>query len=261
MARLATRTWGAGRPGEPEGRVALLVHGVTSSSRTWWRVGPALAERGFTVLAVDLPGHGGSPASSSGLGLADLTADLLETVWATTVDLLVGHSLGALVVLEALGEQPGLARRVVLEDPPGPASVDWAALADGIEADTGRARGEPVALRAELAAANPSWPAGEADRRVADLADCDGPVVAAAVRRGLPYDLAALLAAVERPALLLLAEEALGSNLVGPDRKAAVEALRAGTIRVLPAGHSVHREALTAWLAAVDDWLAGPGRA
>jgi hypothetical protein len=54
---------------------------------------------------------------------------------------------------------------------------------------------------------------------------------------------------------MLLAEEALGSNLTGLDRKAAVEALPDGTTRVLPAGHSLHREAIDAWLAALDAWL------
>jgi hypothetical protein len=65
-----------------------------------------------------------------------------------------------------------------------------------------------------------------------------------------------MLAAAGLPTLMLLAEEALGSNLVGLDRKAAVEALPAGTVRVMAAGHSVHREALDAWLAALDAWLA-----
>jgi pimeloyl-ACP methyl ester carboxylesterase len=92
---------------------------------------------------------------------------------------------------------------------------------------------------------------------VADLADCDGQAVADALRGGVAFDLAALLAAADLPTLLLLAEEALGSNLTGLDRKAAVEALGDGTTRVLPAGHSLHREALDPWLAALDPWLAG----
>jgi pimeloyl-ACP methyl ester carboxylesterase len=246
----------------------VLVHGVTSSSRTWWRVGPALAERGFRVLAVDLRGHGSSPRAAAGLSLADLAGDVAETVAAATagppgpatrtapVDLLVGHSLGALVALELVAARPGFARRLVVEDPPGPSSVDWAVLAAGIEADTRRAVTAPDALRRDLEAANPAWPPGEAERRVADLADCDGRSIAAALRPGVPFDLPALLAA-PLPVLLLLAEEALGSNLLGLDRKAAVEALADGTTRVLPAGHSLHREALEAWLAALDAWLAG----
>ena len=238
------------------GPLAVLVHGVTSSSRTWWRVGPALAERGYRVLAVDLRGHGASPRAVAGLSVADLAVDVAETVEGP-VDLLVGHSLGALVALELVGRRPGFARRLVVEDPPGSASVDWAALAAGIEADTRRAVTDPGGLRRDLEAVNPAWPPGEVERRVADLADCDAQAIAATVRPGVPFDLPALLAAAPLPVLLLLAEETLGSSLLGLDRKAAVEALPDGTTRVLPAGHSAHREALDAWLAALDAWLAG----
>lgn len=264
MVRLATRSWGNGDPGRP---LALLVHGVTSSSRTWWRVGPALAERGFRVLAVDLRGHGESPRGAIGLGPADLAADVAETAAAgadgsvdsrAAVDLLVGHSLGALVALALLGGRPGFASRVVLEDPPGPNGIDWAGLADGIEQDVGRALREPEVLRGELEAANPAWAPGEAGRRVADLAACDAATVAATLRARMPFDLAGMAALVDVPVLLVLAEEALGSNLVGTDRKALVRALRQGTTRELPAGHSVHREALSGWLRSLDDWLAVP---
>jgi pimeloyl-ACP methyl ester carboxylesterase len=258
VALLATRTWGkgagAGRP------LAVLVHGVTSSSRTWWRVGPALAAR--------LRGHGASPRAAAGLAAADLAADVADTVAALAalgagVDLLVGHSLGALVALELVAARPGFARRLVVEDPPGPGSVDWAALADGIEADARRAVADPQGLRRDLEAVNPAWPPGEAERRVADLADCDAAAIAAALRPGVRFDLAALVAAARLPVLLLLAEEALGSTIVGVDRKAVVAALPpegpAATnrvVRVLPVGHSVHRESLDGWLAALDAWLA-----
>jgi pimeloyl-ACP methyl ester carboxylesterase len=250
-ARGAVHRPGAGVADRP---LAVLVHGVTSSSRTWWRVGPALAGRGFRVVAVDLRGHGASPRAVAGLALADLADDVVETVDGP-VELLVGHSLGALVSLELLGRRPGFARRLLLEDPPGSSSIDWAGLAAGIEDDTRRAATDPGALRRDLEAANPAWPPGEAERRVADLADCDGQAVAAALRQGVLFDLPALLAAASPPTLMLLADEALGSNLNGLDRKAAVEVLPAGATRVLPAGHSVHREALDPWLAAVDAWL------
>jgi pimeloyl-ACP methyl ester carboxylesterase len=254
VALLTTRSWGTPGP------LAVLVHGVTSSSRTWWRVGPALAGRGFGVLAVDLRGHGASPRAGAGLAVADLADDVAETVAATAggpVDLLVGHSLGALVALEAVGRHPGFARRLVVEDPPGAASVDWAEVAAGIEADTARAAADPEGLRRDLLAANPAWPPGEAERRVADLTDCDGRTVADAVRPGVAFDLTALLAAARLPVLMLLAEEALGSILTGSDRKAAVDAVTDGAVRVLPAGHSLHREALDLWLAALDAWLPG----
>ncbi|WP_242087223.1 alpha/beta fold hydrolase [Microbacterium lacticum] len=42
-------------------RVAVLLHGLTGSSESWSRVAPLLAERGYRVLSLDLPGHGLSP--------------------------------------------------------------------------------------------------------------------------------------------------------------------------------------------------------
>jgi pimeloyl-ACP methyl ester carboxylesterase len=264
VALLATRAWGDGA--DPSRPLAVLVHGVTSSSRTWWRVGPALAERGFRVLAVDLRGHGASPRPVAGLAAADLAADVAETVADAAgasgpdpapppVALLVGHSLGALVALELVAARPGFARRLLLEDPPGPSSVDWAGLAASMEADSRRAVDDPRALRRDLQAENPAWPPGEAERRVADLADCNAPALAAVLRPGVPFDLAGLLAAARLPVLLLLAEEAVGSSIVGVDRKAAIAAVGDSATRVLPAGHSLHREALDAWLRELDAWL------
>jgi pimeloyl-ACP methyl ester carboxylesterase len=261
VALLATRAFqDAADPSRP---LAVLIHGVTSSSRTWWRVGPALARRGFRVLAVDLRGHGTSPRPVAGLAAADLAADVAETVADATgvagspVDLLVGHSLGALVALELVTARPGFARRLLLEEPPGPNSVDWVGLADGMQADRRRAVEDPEALRRDLEAENPRWPPGEAERRVADLADCNATAIAAALRPGVPFDLAGLLAAARLPILLLLADEALGSSLTGVDRKAAMAAAGDGATRVLPSGHSIHREALEAWLRELDAWLAG----
>jgi hypothetical protein len=145
-------------------------------------------------------------------------------------------------------------------DPPGPNGIDWAGIAGGIEHDVGRALREPEALRSELEAVNPGWAPGEAARRVADLGTCDVATVAATLRARVPFDLAGMAAAVDVPTLLVLAEEALGSNLVGTDRTALVRALRQGTTRELRVGHSVHREALAAWLRALDDWLADPAQ-
>lgn len=279
--RLATRSWGAGADAGANGgagagaggRLALLIHGVTSSSRTWWRVAPELARRGYRVLAVDLRGHGASPGIGEGLALNDLTADVLETLradgepagvdpgpggraGAAVIDLVVGHSLGALVALDLLAREPGLARRLVLEDPPGPTGVDWTAMAEGIEADGRRARAEPDAMRRELAASNPAWGPEEVDRRLADLAACDSGGVAAALGRTTAFDLPGLATAIRIPTLLVVGLEDLGSALVGPDRKALVDAL-AGHVafEALDAGHNLHREAFESFMDVLNRWL------
>ena len=86
--KLNTREWGTGD------RIAVLVHGIMSDSRTWRRVGPALAERGYRVVAVDLRGHGASGPADEYPNEA-YGADIIETIAALGgVDLVIGHSLG-----------------------------------------------------------------------------------------------------------------------------------------------------------------------
>jgi pimeloyl-ACP methyl ester carboxylesterase len=73
--RLALESWG--EEGNP---LAVLAHGITASSRTWWRVGSWFADNDWRAVAVDLRGHGKSPCVAHGLGLEDQAGDLHETV-------------------------------------------------------------------------------------------------------------------------------------------------------------------------------------
>ena len=97
------------------GPLLVLVHGITSSSRTWERVLPLLAER-HTVLAPDLLGHGSSakPRGDYSLGayasgLRDLLAALGEPP--ATV---VGHSLGGGIAMQLAYQFPERVERLAL---------------------------------------------------------------------------------------------------------------------------------------------------
>ena len=192
--RLAFKSWGEeGRP------LAVLVHGVTASSRTWWRVGPWFAENDWRAVAVDLRGHGKSPRATHRLGLEDLAGDLHETVSALlgpeeSVDVLLGHSLGALAALELCREHyEGLVERLVLEEPPGSESTDFDEISRMVEADVARAREAPEAHKREQLEENPSWSEEDSIANVESLRDCDAEPVAAMIRNGLRYDLPALV--------------------------------------------------------------------
>jgi pimeloyl-ACP methyl ester carboxylesterase len=102
--------------GGPEGTDPLvLVHGLGGAAANWTLVAPELA-RTRRVLAVDLPGHGGSdplPAATSLAPYADRVAGLVEHEGLGSADF-VGHSLGGLISLRLAVRRPELARSVVL---------------------------------------------------------------------------------------------------------------------------------------------------
>lgn len=86
--------WGTGS------RVAVLLDGMMGSVGQFHRVGPALADRGYRVIAGDLPGHGQSPAAPEA-DLALFASSVVESVGAEP-ELAIDHSLGAVVLAQAL---------------------------------------------------------------------------------------------------------------------------------------------------------------
>jgi pimeloyl-ACP methyl ester carboxylesterase len=79
----------------------LLVHGLGSSHRAWRPVLAAL-EAVREVVAIDLPGHGASPAKADSGSFAGLAGSL--EAWLAAEGLagadMAGHSMGARLVLE-----------------------------------------------------------------------------------------------------------------------------------------------------------------
>ena len=73
---------------------ALLIHGLSSNSSTWWRIRAALEADGWEVTAPDLRGHGTSAPAAS-YRLTDYAADLPTGPW----DLIIGHSLGGAIAV------------------------------------------------------------------------------------------------------------------------------------------------------------------
>lgn len=104
-------SWGDAR------RNVVLVHGLVSSRylvRTARRLTP-----GIRVVAPDLPEFGRSPKSTRALDVAGLTNALAAfIVGEGLVDaMIVGHSVGAQVVVDLAGRHPHLVERAVLAAP------------------------------------------------------------------------------------------------------------------------------------------------
>jgi pimeloyl-ACP methyl ester carboxylesterase len=99
------------------GPVIVLLHGITSSSATWGRVMPYLADR-FTVVAPDFLGHGESakPRGDYSLGAhASGIRDLLVALGHERATF-VGHSLGGGVAMQLAYQFPERCERLVLVD-------------------------------------------------------------------------------------------------------------------------------------------------
>jgi pimeloyl-ACP methyl ester carboxylesterase len=95
--------------------VVLLVHGAGLDHTVWSLQARYLAHHGYAVLALDLPGHGRSEGPSLGSieDMADWIGKVMDAAGLARASL-IGHSMGALVVLEAAGRMPGRVARLGL---------------------------------------------------------------------------------------------------------------------------------------------------
>ncbi len=104
--------------GQPDGPLALLIHGWSSSWYTWAPLLTALGTR-FRCMAVDLPGYGRSPYPKQAptiAGYADLMAKLIERLSDRPV-VVLGHSMGGQISMTLALRHPILVERLVLLNP------------------------------------------------------------------------------------------------------------------------------------------------
>jgi pimeloyl-ACP methyl ester carboxylesterase len=99
------------------GPVVVLVHGITSTSATWAKVIPYLAEH-CTVIAPDLLGHGESAKPRGDYSLGAYASGIRDLLVALGHDraTFVGHSLGGGVAMQLAYQFPERCERLVLVD-------------------------------------------------------------------------------------------------------------------------------------------------
>ena len=113
--RLSVFAATGGRARESSQPLVVFLHGAGMDHSVWALQSRWFAHHGFSVLAVDLPGHGGSqgPALTDIGAMADWTARLIAAAGGQRAAL-VGHSMGALVALETAGRHPGVVAGMAL---------------------------------------------------------------------------------------------------------------------------------------------------
>jgi len=129
---------GSNRPvwrwGTPQLGVCVLLHGFAGDPTTWRRTGEFLADQGFEVVAIELPGHGNQPFRASDLN--EMAADLITTLPnpASGKFHLVGHSLGGALSIIIAASVPDRIASLTLLAPFGIGTYINQSFLDGIVA-------------------------------------------------------------------------------------------------------------------------------
>lgn len=110
-----TYCYTGGKPFDAAKPTVVFLHGVLNDHSVWILQTRWFAHHGYNVLAPDLPGHcrseGEPPASVE--EAADFVLALLDAAKVEQA-VLVGHSFGALIALEAAGRAPQRVRKLAL---------------------------------------------------------------------------------------------------------------------------------------------------
>lgn len=107
---------------EPHPAPLLFIHGAYTAAWCWEEhFLPWFAERGYAAYAVSLSGHGGSRRSAhlDNYAIADYVRDVEAVVAAMPAPpVLIGHSMGGMVVQKYLERQPATAAVLMASVPP-----------------------------------------------------------------------------------------------------------------------------------------------
>jgi pimeloyl-ACP methyl ester carboxylesterase len=101
-----------------QGKVAVVLIHCWACDRAFWKEQVEPLSRRYRVVTLDLGGHGGSGADRSRFTVAGLGGDVQAVVLALKLDrvVLVGHSMGGPVALDAARRMPGRVLGVVAVD-------------------------------------------------------------------------------------------------------------------------------------------------
>jgi pimeloyl-ACP methyl ester carboxylesterase len=190
----ATRSWG-----DPAAPPLVLIHGVTSISAIWWRMGPALAAGlARRVIAIDQAGHGETTGWLGHHRFRDNALDLAAVAdaagWRRPDLRVVGHSWGGMTAawFPAVGLET---EALVLLDPP---ALPVASMARMIDDPIEHHYDDVDEAIAVLGPLNPTWGWGDVEAKAEGLTRFDEEAVRAVLLENGDWD--GGLAALSEPA-------------------------------------------------------------
>jgi N-formylmaleamate deformylase len=242
----------------------VLAHGITDDGLCWSPVAEVLSGE-YDVVMVDLRGHGKSDAPEEGYDRVTMAAELSKFIIRLGLEkpILMGHSLGGMVILTLASRTPDLPLAIIAEDPPpywhahslSPEEVDARAGMQTWMYDLKRkTRDELLEIaRSE----NPTWSEAElgpwADSKhrfslkITQIIDNLGPD---------PLDSPMLLSRIACPVLVITSDPKRGAILTDEDVAELQKSIPHMQRTHIPgAGHSIHRERFPSYMEKVQTFL------
>ncbi len=222
------------------------LHGLVDTLAVWGRLAPALESRG-RVTRIDQRGHGASASPAGPYARADLADDVARVLDAEAAEesILVGHSMGGIVAMEAALRHPDRVAGLVLIGTTSECREKVAGWYERI-ALAGESDGNAGLCRAIY---------GEKSTKAIE-GDAEGIVHMTRMLKSLYSDpLTPRLGDVRCPALLAVGEK----DPMGPKASAIVHAAlppgRAEILRIPEKGHWLQLDAVEPLVGALDGWL------
>lgn len=251
---------GLGQEGKPS---LVLLHGFSDNGLCWLPVARDLQEE-WDVILPDAHAHGLSARLQPGERL-DMVADVVGLIQALELDRPVvgGHSMGANIAAQVEAHYPGLARALILEDPPWfepqaapstgeqePQKPPMNAFAEWLMGLAGKTVEE---VMEKGRADNPTWPEIEMRPWAESKLQFDTGFFLA---RGDWPEWTDIARSIHCPALLITADPEKGAIVTPQTASQAAGLSRSIQVIQIPgAGHNIRRENYTTYMEAVKGFL------
>jgi N-formylmaleamate deformylase len=243
----------------------VLLHGVTDDGLCFTPIAEVLANK-YDVIMVDLRGHGKSEAPEAGYTLTVMAGEVAALIKELKLDkpIIMGHSMGAITTLTLAGLYPGIARAIVLEDPPPfwmvkktdqPQSPHANPLALWIASNKRKTKED---LFAEVQTGNPGWAEAELEPWVNSKLRYSPKIVEMVKMDDLPaMNFENLVKKVSCPTLMLTADNLKGAIVSEKDEVALKQWIsQLEVVRIDGAGHNIRRDQFGKYMQAVQAFLA-----
>ena len=241
----------------------VFLHGIADDGLCWPLLAEALADD-YALYLVDLRGHGKSDAPSSGYTMTNMCDELAALTKQLKLEkpIMVGHSMGGILLLTLAGLHPELPGALILEDP-----VDyWNFSADFSLSETvtriitwveSNKRKTQADLLKEVEHNIPGWDQSEFEPWVNAKLRYSPYIVQMVSPTDLPMDYPTLFKNIKCPLLLITGEPEKGAILNASDIDYLQKAIPfIKSTHILGVGHNIRREKFQDFLQAVRRFLA-----